>query len=291
MLKELARWYKNFRVTEYDGDEMPVRHNIESHAYCIHRSVFEADVIVSLPKIKTHHKAGYTCAMKNYIGINGSKDWLPHHRKFSVREGGDEYQHPNFRKRIISKSWDIRWKVKSAGLQRAMRLFEHGVHATHHIVPFKDYFREGSWWGNKTISRTINDLNRAVLYADREGILSEARQRRILYLVDGIVCGEGEGPMAATSKRCNMLVWGHNAFAVDQVVVRLMGFDWTKIDTLNVCRAIPRYKVFEDDPGAISIRTNICEESLDLSSLRTRLGFRFKPPAGWIGHIELTDHQ
>ena len=32
----------------------------------------------SLPKLKTHKKAGITCALKNLIGINGNKEYLPH---------------------------------------------------------------------------------------------------------------------------------------------------------------------------------------------------------------------
>ena len=33
------------------------------------RSLVEADWVVSLPKIKTHHWAGVTCAMKNFFGV------------------------------------------------------------------------------------------------------------------------------------------------------------------------------------------------------------------------------
>jgi len=30
--------------------------------------------------LKLHRKAGITCALKNLIGINGNKEYLPHHR-------------------------------------------------------------------------------------------------------------------------------------------------------------------------------------------------------------------
>jgi uncharacterized protein (DUF362 family) len=33
------------------------------------RAVLQADVIVSLPKLKTHHWAGLTCSMKNFFGV------------------------------------------------------------------------------------------------------------------------------------------------------------------------------------------------------------------------------
>ena len=291
LLAEFSDSYKNFRVTEYDGDDMPLRHNAESHEYCVHRSVFESDVLISLPKIKTHHKAGYTCAMKNYIGINGSKDWLPHHRKHSAFEGGDEYLHKSLRKRLKSASWDIRWKLDSVLLQTALRTFERALDASRRIVPFKDPFFEGSWWGNRTISRTVNDLNRAVIYGDKQGTLRDTPQRKILYMVDGIICGEGEGPMGATAKRCNMLVWASNAFAADMVVVTLMGFDHTLIDTLKVCQTILKYKVFGGTPEEIRIRTNLETGQHSLSTIRRILKFTFIPPRGWRGHIELPAEQ
>ena len=54
-------------------------------------AVLEADVIVNLPKLKTHKKAGVTCALKNLIGINGNKEYLPHHRIGGHNLGGDCY--------------------------------------------------------------------------------------------------------------------------------------------------------------------------------------------------------
>ena len=32
-------------------------------------SVLDADIVVSLPKLKTHHWAGMTCGMKNLFGV------------------------------------------------------------------------------------------------------------------------------------------------------------------------------------------------------------------------------
>jgi uncharacterized protein (DUF362 family) len=33
------------------------------------RAVLDADIIVSMPKLKTHHWAGITCSMKNFFGV------------------------------------------------------------------------------------------------------------------------------------------------------------------------------------------------------------------------------
>jgi uncharacterized protein (DUF362 family) len=134
MLADISEKYDRFRVTEYDGDTMPVYHNKEHHRYCFHRSALEADVVISIPKIKTHRKAGMTCAMKNFVGLNGNKDWLPHHTKYSVEEGGDEYRYKSFRKKIISKSWDIRWKQKNIILQKLFLWLERQIQRTNKII-------------------------------------------------------------------------------------------------------------------------------------------------------------
>jgi len=287
MLTDISDKYERFRVTEYDGDTMPVYHNRKFHRYCFHKIALEADVVISIPKIKTHRKAGMTCAMKNFVGLNGNKDWLPHHTKYSIEEGGDEYLNKSFRKKIISKSWDIRWKQKNVVSQKLLLWFEKQVARSRRILPFKDNFSEGSWYGNKTISRTVNDLNRAILYCDTDGRLQDKPQRKILYLVDGLICGEGEGPMAATSKFCNMLLWGFNAYAVDLVVSRLMGFDYKKMDTFTVCSSINNYKIAAFKPEEVEIYVSGVAKKLNLNNLREYISFNFEPASGWTNHIEI----
>jgi hypothetical protein len=225
--------------------------------------------------------------MKNLVGINGNKDWLPHHRKGSIEEGGDEYLHKSLRKRLISKSWDLRWKSKKAIWQKTLHIFERAIHATKRILPYKDNYFEGSWWGNDTISRTIADLNRVVIYSDRQGQLKDTPQRKLLYLADGVICGEGEGPMKTMPKQCDMLIWGHNSFATDMLAVKLMGFDYKKINTLKNCFNIPSYKIFEGNIEDIEILSNLNEDIYRLSNIRDLIGFDFVAPAGWSGHIEL----
>jgi hypothetical protein len=226
--------------------------------------------------------------MKNYVGINGAKDWLPHHRKGSVREGGDEYPAPCFRKRLVSASWDIRWRLRSRLLQRVMLLGERVLYATQRLRPFPDQFWEGSWWGNATISRTTVDLNRLCLYADRSGTVRDVTQRRLFYIVDGILCGEGEGPMGATPKQCGFLLGGSNAWAVDMTVATLMGFAHTKVDTLRAAAEPHRLPVMSGEPRDIMVKI-AGQHRLGLAELRDAIGFRFVPPHSWVGQIELPE--
>jgi len=60
-------------------------HSGGRHACLSSGSAIRADVCVNLPKLKTHKKAGITCSLKNLVGINGDKNWLPHHTEGDPR--------------------------------------------------------------------------------------------------------------------------------------------------------------------------------------------------------------
>ena len=87
--------------------------------------------------------------------------------------------------------------------------------------------------GNDTCWRLPADLIRLALYADRAGVMQPAPQRRFLSIVDGIVGGEGDGPLRPTPKTCGVLLAGFHPIAVDLVGARLMGFDPLKITQLR----------------------------------------------------------
>lgn len=95
MLYDIIDDYEKFRVTNYNPNLMKEHHNPRKNEYLIPNTILQADVIINLPKAKTHRKAGITGALKNLVGINGSKDWLPHHRRGSKFDGGDEYLNHN----------------------------------------------------------------------------------------------------------------------------------------------------------------------------------------------------
>ena len=67
---------------------------------------------------------------------------------------------------------------------------------------------DGSWEGNRTLWRTILDLNRVLFCADKEGRLRDTPQRRYLTIVDGIGAGAGEVPVGATPVEAGLLACG-----------------------------------------------------------------------------------
>lgn len=67
-------------------------------------------------------------------------------------------------------------------------------------------------------------MNRILFFADREGRLRGEPQRRYLSVVDGIVAGEGEGPLGAAPVHAGLLIGGFDPSLVDAVATEAMGF-------------------------------------------------------------------
>ncbi len=73
----------------------PLPHHTEQrHEYSFGRTVLDADVIISLPKLKTHKKTGVTLSLKSVIGLTSEKYWLPHFTAGDPSIGGDEFAGP-----------------------------------------------------------------------------------------------------------------------------------------------------------------------------------------------------
>ncbi len=281
MLAPIDARAERYRVTGYDSEETPLHHDGARHEYLLARTALSADVIVNLPKLKTHRKAGMTCALKNLVGLNGDKAWLPHHRAGPVGEGGDEYPHASTRKAALSRL-DYEVDRVGPGLRRgALRAVRTAIWQTKRVAPFADPFREGSWYGNDTLWRTVLDLNRAALYARADGTLGTSR-RAWLTIVDAIVCGENEGPLRPDPAPAGLVVAGVDQALVDLVCARIAGFDPARLPTVREAFAIADLPITDHAPQDVEVVPD-----LPLVPLR--------PSAGWLGHVEdagpgLRDH-
>src|SRR5262245_36297828 len=90
-LLEEADGNREYRVLQYDPMRTAAFHGPGKHVYQIAENVLAADLIISVPKLKTHQKVGMTCALKGTVGAVSEKDCLAHHRRGNPNEGGDEY--------------------------------------------------------------------------------------------------------------------------------------------------------------------------------------------------------
>ncbi len=285
-LFEIIKDCEKFRVSYYNKNEMLEHHNPERNEYLISGTVLNADVVINLPKLKTHARTGITCAMKNIVGITGIKDWLPHHRSGPSVHGGDEYIYSDFRKDLFIKLKDFQAATGNLLLIVIARVLSALLFFSKYIVPFKDSYIGGSWHGNDTLPRTISDLNKILYFADREGVMRNTPQRKVFMVVDGIVGGELDGPMRNNAKDSGVLIAGVNTAAVDLVCAVVMGFDYQKIHTFKYALNSRKYRYFVGNVEGIDLSPSGCR---DLQDVYERYNCSFLPPDGWKGFIEYED--
>lgn len=199
--------------------QTPVAHHTGGrHEYSAPGTVLDADLVINLPKMKTHKKTAVTLSLKSVIGLTNEKYWLPHFTAGDPSRGGDEYD----RRQSLSDAIENK-------LSRFPLPGDNSLIARAPRVGGPPKVIDGSWQGNHTLWRTILDLNRILFFADKEGRLRDTPQRRYLTLVDGIVAGEGEGPLGATPVEAGLLVGGFDPSLVDVAAARAMGLDPSKI--------------------------------------------------------------
>lgn len=226
---------KNLRVTNYAPDVLQQNHNVFHHKYSIAPQALEADVIINMPKPKTHRKAGVTIAQKNFIGVNTSKDFLPHHTLGSAQSGGDAYKEANFFLALANKMLDCKNEYEKRRKYFCAKIAIWGCRLFIYVGKRikKERFFEGSWYGNDTIWRTIKDINYVMLYADKNGNIQQEPKRKIFVVADLIIAGEGEGPLMPSPHYLNTIALGYNNLIFDKVVCSLMGINYKYIPSIS----------------------------------------------------------
>jgi hypothetical protein len=279
LLEPITKKAGEFRVTSYDPRLMAKTHSPKNHQYLIAREVLDADVVVNVPKLKTHRKAGISCALKNLVGINGNKEYLPHHRIGGSADGGDCYPGRDPVKRMLERLLDQRNKSTSRFAVRSIQLLERQLYRALRIKGDRIGV-EGAWSGNETVARMTIDLNRILLYGRIDGTLGDSVQRRVINVVDAVVAGQGDGPLANDELPLGMLLAGSSQAAVDLVGARLLGYDPTKIPVLRLA--------FEDYRWGITGfgREDVVELDADLDAgfgekASLAPSIRTRHPIGW----------
>lgn len=234
----------------YNRNEISRNHKKGKHQYRISKLILEADVVISIPKLKTHKKAGLTCCLKNLVGINVDKNYLPHFTLGPANLGGDEFPRialwripllmvyklsrlvllgflRKYTAKIVSLgvgflSW-FNFKIDedspTGKADTAQRVYQ--------LVTGTEY--AGSWMGNETIWRMILDLNRIFLFTDINGNILSEKQRKVFYIVDGFISGVKNGPLTPHIIKPGIVASGFNGAIVDKAIIELAGIDSNKI--------------------------------------------------------------
>jgi uncharacterized protein (DUF362 family) len=270
-----------FRVTNYDARHMAHVQSRGVHKYLLCREPFEADVILNLPKLKTHSKSGITGALKNLVGLNGDKNYLPHHRVGGSATGGDCYEGLKPMKRMAELCLDIanrdvggRW-YGTWGLAASILNRVHGGDL------------EGKWYGNDTTWRMVLDLNRIAIYGRGDGTLGDVPLRRVYSLTDAIVAGQGNGPLAPDDARLGVVTFAHNSAYADLVHCALMGWDWRRIPLVREAFTTRAMPLTSGAPTDVDIRYRGGTQTV--SDIAMQVGGRFRAPDGWRGHVEASE--
>lgn len=122
-----------FRGVFDEREETVASHTGETQLYTFARSLYDADVYISIPKMKTHQKVGATLNLKGLVGSISNKNQLVHWQVGYPEIHGDEYP--------SKAAWEAAQTAK----------------VTH----------RGAWPGNDTIWRMVVDLYNALRKRER----------------------------------------------------------------------------------------------------------------------------
>jgi len=275
-----------FYGADYDIEETAKYHGNGHHAYMLCRTVMDADVLINLPKMKTHKKTGVTLSLKNMVGANGHRNCLPHHTLGTPSEGGDEFPKSNLQNKVQGRMIvGFKQCVTAMGgcggpLSRLLLKVGRSVFGdTSRVV------RSGNWYGNDTTWRMVLDLNKCLFHFAGDGKL-RTKPLRYFTLVDGIIAGEGDGPVAVDAKPCGLVVAGFNPVAVDTVCATLMGFDYKRLRLLREAWKIGDYPLVNYCPNDIVCKSDLPQWDGPFARLEETEHLGFRPHFGWAGHIE-----
>ncbi|MCR5595206.1 MAG: DUF362 domain-containing protein [Lachnospiraceae bacterium] len=122
-----------FRGVFDEREDTMASHTGETQLYTYAKSLYDADVYISIPKMKTHQKVGATLNLKGLVGSISDKNQLVHWQIGYPESGGDEYP--------SRTAWE-------QGQQAKVK-------------------HRGAWPGNDTIWRMVVDLYNGMLKKER----------------------------------------------------------------------------------------------------------------------------
>lgn len=266
---------KHFRGTYNDRTETRKFHQAGRHVYVFSKSMYRADVFISLPKLKSHAKVGATLNVKGLIGTIANKNGLVHWRIGYPSQGGDEYPEPERKSDLFKLSVQHaltdhlperlhlaarNFLRRSAPGRALMRGFQTNAQRLKML--------RGSAALNDTTWRMTCDVYN-LFVRDLSGV--RGKSMRFLSVIDGIRGGDTDGPHFPCPVSPGVIVTGEDLLATDLAAVRLMDYDDAQIQYLRHLE------------GQTPRRVRILSADFPLDDVRERetpmLGYR--PPYRW----------
>ncbi len=268
---------------DYDSAVVNKHHCGDVQEYLVAGTPVACDLFINLPKMKTHKKTGITCCLKNLVGINGDKNWLPHHTEAGPVSVGDEFPQQRLEQRLEAglKKFGQQLALKVPGL--GTWLYRKMRNAGKQVLGDSDtVIRNGNWSGNDTCWRMALDLNRALLYSNLDGSLRDSLQpKAYLAIVDGIIGGEGNGPLCPAPVNSNVLISGTNPAEVDAVVAKLMGFDPERIPIIERAFDPHRFPISNTQMEDLTVFDQRERHDVLIAEIKPSVACGFTPHFGW----------
>ena len=271
-------------VGDYPPSATNAYHGAGRHIYILSKEVLEAELIVSVPKLKVHEKVGLSCALKGVVGTVARKECLPHYRLGGPAENGDEFP----RAFVLAKTGS---RLLCWADERGCGIVANGIRIVGKGCRWlaRRLYRiptGGGWKGNDTAWRMVLDLARLLRYARSDGTLSTTPVRDHVAIVDGLVAGEGEGPLRPSPRRMGVIVAGADACAVDYACALVAGWDPARLPLIANSFGCEPYRLTKLTPEAIKFFIN--GRPISGSELARQFRPPLKPPLGWAG-VELDE--
>jgi len=263
-----------FRILDYDPGQTERYHAKGRHVYVINKQILEADVIFSIPKLKTHEKVGATLGIKGCVGSIAHKHCLAHFRLGSPKCGGDEYDVHQTTNSIESRLGEHLNRMRNSRAKDCLRMVDFFLRKF--ILKAIGNNVGGGWSGNDTTWRMSMDIARILKYANRSGVLQDIESRRHILMIDGVIAGEGQGPLSPTPRRSGILVYSDDIACGDYVACKCMGI---VPEMLPIIKRAFELKSFPLTDAVIDeiqpVVNGVITKSLPLASNA------FKMPHGW----------
>jgi hypothetical protein len=126
----------------------------------------------------------------------------------------------------------------------------------------------------------VLDLNTILQYAGKDGGLNRDRQRRLFSVIDGVIGGERQGPLAPTRKEAGVLIAGDDVVLTDSVATMVMGFEPHELKLMHEAFRRKEYRLSDYDSyedSEISSNDPLYESVRSIKE--HHLGF--EAPIGW----------
>lgn len=262
------------RGTYTDRKETIKHHVFGKHEYFFSKSIYDADVYISIPKLKSHAKVGVTLNIKGLIGTIANKNSLVHWRIGYPILGGDEYPTPRL-KRDYFKLYlqHLLIDIIPSNIYFSLRNFFNKtkigkIYNKYIQTEFqKQKILRGAWDGNDTIWRMTVDVYNSFFK-------QYGKIRKTFSVIDGIKSGERNGPHFPEGKNTNCIISGFSLLETDVIATRLMDFDIEQIRYIN--ELLHEYKI---NANQIEVSSNMRFPGNFFSSDNSYLSLQ--PPDRW----------